>query len=173
VSELPEHESPAERRADVVRAERSRAFIYGTIATLIAMAGFESVGGAPIAAGAIIAVSAVATWWAHAYSTVLAARLTSAHPITPHEVASALREAWPIVTAAIPATLLSIGAGAGLWTLTSAILVANLAGITVMAIAGLIAARSAHAGRLATLGWIAVTAAIGAIIVLVEAAVHR
>ncbi len=163
----------ARRRADATSADRARSFIYGTIATLIAMAGFETVGGQPIAAGAIIAVSAIATWWAHAYSTVVAERLTGDVPITVHEVTQALRGGWPIVTSAVPAFLLSIGAVAGLWGLPTAILVANLAGIAVMAIAGLIAARSARAGALATAAWVGTTAAIGAVIVIVEAAVHR
>ena len=173
MNEPLEGDRAARRQAIAGRVERGRAFIYGTIATLIAMAGFETLGGQPIAAGAIIAVSAIATWWAHAYSTVVAARLESDDRITVHEVVAALREAWPIVIAGVPAFVLSVGATVGLWGLPAAILVANVAGIAVMAIAGLLAARSARVGVLATLGWVAITAGIGATIVLVEAAVHR
>ena len=165
--------SPEEQRAREVRAGRARSFIYGTIATLIAMASFETFGGEPLAAGAIIAVSAIATWWAHAYSTVLAERLTTDRRVTVAEVRDALREAWPIVTAAVPATVLAVGASQGLWSLPSAILVANLIGIGVMGVAGLIAAHAAHVGRAATVAWVLVTAAIGAVIVLVEVAVHH
>lgn len=165
--------SRAEAGADH-RAERIKAFIYGTIATLIAVAAFETVGrGAPVAAGAIVAVSALATWFAHAYATVLGERLADPHGLTIGEVVTALRDAWPIVVAAVPATVLVAGATIGLWSLKSAILGADVAGIVVMAVAGFASARVVGAGRLATVAWILVTAAIGFAIVAVELAVHE
>jgi hypothetical protein len=165
--------SPEEHLRREVRAGRARSFIYGTIATLIAIAAFDTLGAEPLAAGAIVAVSAIATWWAHAYSTVLAARLETEEQITWAEVRAALREAWPIVTAAVPATLLAIGATQGYWSLRAAVVAADIVGIVIMALAGLAAARTAHVGRTATVVWIVVAAGIGAVIVIVESAVHH
>jgi hypothetical protein len=160
--------------ATLDRARRVETFVYGTIATLIALAGFESLGlRQPIAAGAIIAVSAVATWFAHAYSTVLGERAASDRPLDRSQVVQALREAFPIVVAAVPATILAVGAAQGFWPLETAIVVANIAGIAVMAGAGLAAARATHASPRGTIVWVVASAAIGAAIVIVELAVHH
>ena len=147
-------------------------FVYGTIATLIAMAGFETVGGpSRIAAGAIIAVSAIATWFAHAYlDDRRGARLASDEPITVHEVVAALREAWPIVDRRGPGVRPVASGHAGpLGRSRPRSSSRTSSAIAVMAIAGFLAARSARAGVLATVGWVVVTAAIGATIVVVEA----
>jgi hypothetical protein len=156
------------------RAERVEAFVYGTIATLIAMAGFEALNGhEPVAAGAIILVSALATWWAHAFSEILGAEVGGRHHVTPRFIANALRTGSPIVIAAIPATVFSAMAVQGFWPLRTAIVISNVTGIVVMGIAGLAAARVTKASPVRTIVWVVVTTAIGGTIVLVEAAVHQ
>ena len=155
-------------------ADRVQAFIYGTIATLIAMAAFEIVDESdPLAAGAIIVASAIATCLAHAYSALLGDELSEGDSLTLRGIAKVLREAFPIVVAAIPATLLAIGAAAGYWTLEQAVGAANLLGIAIMAGAGLASARAVRATPAMTVVWVVGTAAIGASIVLVELAVHH
>jgi hypothetical protein len=171
----PDGEDPLARGdAAHERAKWVESFVYGTIATLIAMAGFEVVNGRePVAAGAIIVVSALATWFAHAYSMILGAEVAQRRAVTPRFIARALREGAPIVYAAVPATIFSMLAAQGFWSLRTAILVGNVAGIIVMAIAGFTAARVTRARPLQTVVWVVVTAAIGLSIVLIEAGVHQ
>ena len=154
------------------RAEWVEEFIYGTIVALIAMAGFDTSGGQPVAAGAIIVVGAAATWVAHAYASLLGHRLAHGRPVTLDEVLRALRGAWPIMVAAVPATLAAAGASVGWWSLQSAIRVADLVGILVLAVAGFAAARVTHAGPAGVIAWTLATAGLGVAIILVEVAVH-
>lgn len=164
----------AARAAARGRAQRIESFVYGTIATLIAMAAFETVGGTDgVQAGAIVIVSAAATWFAHAFSTILGARLALGEPTTWRRIWRGLREAWPIVIAAIPATVLAAGATQGLWTLEGAVRASNLVGVVVMGVAGFAAARVTGASALSTVAWVIGTAAIGIAIVIVELAVHH
>jgi hypothetical protein len=156
------------------RAQRVDSFVYGTIATIIAMAAFDTSGsGDPVAAGAIVIVSAVATWFAHAFSTILGERLAVGESIGLPRVWRGLREAWPIVIAAIPATILAVGATQDLWSLAAAVRVSNIAGVIALGGAGFAAARVMRASALSTTAWVLGTSAIGLTIVLVEIAVHQ
>jgi hypothetical protein len=154
------------------RAEWAEEFIYGTIVALIAMAGFDTSNGHPVAAGAIIVVGAAATWVAHAYASVLGHRLAHAGRVTLDEIVRALRGAWPIMVAAIPATIAAAGASVGWWSLQSAIRVADLVGILVLGGAGFAAARVTQASPVGIVGWVLATAGLGVAIILVELAVH-
>ena len=155
------------------RAAWTGGLVYGTLTVLIAIAGLGVAGGAsPEGAGATILVGAVATWFAHAYASVLGHRATIRHH-SAGEIGPALRHASSIVLAAIPAVLAMGGASLGWWEAGAALAFANAAGIAVLAAAGWIVARAAGeslAGRLtATIA----TAGIGVAIVAVELLAHH
>ncbi len=155
-------------------AHRAKEFVYGTIAVLIVIAGIEVSGGRGAeAAGAIILVAAVATWLAHAYADVLGVLLTTGRPTTRTDVWRSLRDAVPIVVAALPATAMALGARLDFWTLATGLRAANILALLVLAAAGWFAARGSGAGRLRSLVSTLVSTGIGLGIVAVELLVHH
>lgn len=159
---------------DVERAAWTSELVYGTITVLIAVAGVEIAGvGDGVRAGAIILVGAVATWLAHAYSAVLGRRVIVARRATVAEIRAALRDAWPIMLAAIPSLVAVTGAELGWWSFPTALLFSNGAGIAVLAGAGWIAGRAAHESLRATIGTAVVTASFGVAIIAMEVVVHQ
>lgn len=162
-------------------SERAQAFIYGTITTLVAMAGLELVGEPTVGAvAAIVVAGAVATWLAHSYATLIGRGLiapgatagSNARTVV-GRFASAMHASAPILYAAIPALVAFALAALGVWSLTTAIWVGNLAGIVVMGATSVAAARAHHATRLAQILSVVVTTVLGLLIVAVEYAVHH
>ena len=162
-------------------SERAQAFIYGTITTLVAMAGLELVGEPTVGAvAAIVVASAVATWLAHSYATLIGRGLIASGATAQSNLravartwASAMHASAPILYAAIPALVGFALAGLGLWSLTTAIRLGNLAGIVIMGATSVAAARAHHATRLAQVLSVVVTTVLGLLIVAVEYAVHH
>lgn len=155
------------------RAAWTTGLVYGTLTVLIAIAGLGVAGGAsPQGAGATIFVGAVATWFAHAYASVLGHRATIRHH-SAGEIGPALRHASSIVLAAVPAVIAMGGASLGWWEPRAALGFANAAGIAVLAAAGWIVARSAGESLAGRLTATIVTASIGVGIVAVELVAHR
>ena len=149
-------------------------YVYGTIATLVAIAGltFESNPGELTTAGVVI-VGAVAIWFAHTLSRLVSMR--SRGTSGPEAVATceAARHSWSIVTAAIPATIIFVLAALDLWTIHTGVRAGRRRrrGVA-LAVVGIGTAggrdRPSHrAGRLClwSCWW-------GAAIVLLEAGVH-
>jgi hypothetical protein len=164
---IPGPEDPIERAA------WTSGLVYGTLTVLIAIAGLGVAGGAsPQGAGATILVGAVATWFAHAYASVLGHRATIHHH-SAGEIGPALRHASSIVLAAIPAVIALAGASLGWWSSRAAIGFSNVAGIAVLAGAGWIVARAAGESVTGRLTATLVTASIGVGIVAVELVAHR
>ena len=164
---LPGPEDPTDR------ATWTTGLVYGTLTVLIAIAGLGVAGGAsPEGSGATILIGAVATWFAHAYATVLGHRATLRHH-SAGEIGPALRHASSIVLAAIPAVLAFGGASLGWWASEAALRFSNVAGIAVLAAAGWIVARAAGEGVAGRLTATIVTASIGVGIVAVELLAHR
>jgi hypothetical protein len=149
--------------------------VYGTLAVLIAIAGVEVAGGGvgPTGAGAIILVGAAATWFAHAYATVLGHRVAVGGPATVGQIGHALAHAWPIALAAVPSVVAFGGASLGWWSPGAARGFSNGAGIAVLAGAGWIAGRAAGASLAGQLASTALTASIGVGIVAMELLLHR
>ena len=129
-------------------------------------------GASPQGAGATIFVGAVATWFAHAYASVLGHRATIRHH-SAGEIGPALQHASSIVLAATPAVIAMGGASLGWWEPRAALGFANAAGIAVLAAAGWIVARSAGENLAGRLTATVVTASIGVGIVAVELVAHR
>ena len=162
-------------------SERAQAFIYGTITTLVAMAGLELAGQPTVGAvAAIVVASAVATWLAHSYATLIGRGLIAAGATARSNLravatpwASAMLSSAPILYAALPALASIALAGLGVWPLTTAIWVGNLAGIAVMGVASWATARAHHATGIAQALSVLITTLLGLLIVAVEYAVHH
>ena len=161
----------------ILRAEHVGELVYGTTAVLIAMAGLEIVGGiAPTKVGAIVLAGAVAMWLTHAYAGYLGKHAVHGKPATITEVRSevghSLRASFPIVWAAVPATLLLAGASFGLWTASGAIRAGNIVGVVILAAAGWTGARATGSSRAGAAAWAVATASIGLGIVALELLLH-
>jgi hypothetical protein len=162
-------------------SERAQAFIYGTITTLVAMAGLELVGAPSTGAvAAIVVASAVATWLAHSYATLIGRGLIAPGATAGSNLRavagtwwSAMHASAPILYAALPALAAFALAALGVWSLTTAIWVGNLAGIAIMGVTSVAAARAHHATLLAQVLSVVVTTLLGLVIVAVEYAVHH
>jgi hypothetical protein len=162
----------------ILRAEHVGELVYGTTAVLIAMAGLEIVGGvAPNAVGAIVLAGAIAMWLTHAYAGYLGRHAVHGKPSTVREVRAevthSLRESFPIVWAAVPATILLAGASIEIWSVSGAIRAANIVGIVILAAAGWTGARATGSSPIGATVWAIATASIGIGIVVLELLLHQ
>ena len=159
-------------------AHRATEFVYGTIAVLIVVAGIDisgidDSGPRASAAPAIILVAAIATWLAHAYAETLGLQLTTGRSTRPADIGRALRGAFPIVLAALPATAAAIGSVLGFWTMRTSVTIANILALLVLAAAGWFAARGSGDTRFQSFISAVVSTSIGAAIVAMELLVHH
>jgi hypothetical protein len=148
-------------------------YVYGTISTLVAIAGltFEPNPGALTSAGVVV-VGAVAIWLAHALSQLVIARAWQELRLTRADVSHELRRSWAIVSAAGPATIIFILAGAHVLSVKHAFIVAEIVGILALAVVGIGTAgnRDRPFGR--RLLYIVGLVSVGVLIVLLEEVVH-
>jgi hypothetical protein len=148
-------------------------YVYGTIATLVAIAGltFETNPGELSTAGVVI-VGAVAIWFAHTLSRLVSLRSQGHLELTTQDVLAELRSSWSIVTAAIPATLVFILAALHLWSVHTAFVIADCVGVAALAIVGIGTAGGRDRALLRRIRYVIALVLVGVAIVLLEAAVH-
>jgi hypothetical protein len=148
-------------------------YIYGTISTLVAIAGltFESHPGALTTAGVVV-VGAVAIWLAHSLSQLVTTRSWKRLQLTRADVGTELRGSLSIVAAAIPATIVFILAGLHLFTVRTAFGVAEAVGVLALAVVGI----GTAGGRAWPMGrrvlYVVGLVLVGALIVALELLVH-
>ncbi len=148
-------------------------YVYGTIATLVAIAGltFETNPGELTTAGVVI-VGAVAIWFAHTLSRLVSMRSKGHMNLRPGDVWAELRDSWSIVTAAIPATAIFVLAGVGLWTIHVAFVLADVVGVAALLVVGIGTAGGSDRPLSRRFGYVAMVVLVGVAIVLLEAGVH-
>jgi hypothetical protein len=148
-------------------------YVYGTISTLVAIAGltFETNPGALTTAGVVV-VGAVAIWLAHSLSRLVTMRSWRHLTLSRADVRAELLGSWSILAAAIPATLVFVVAGLGLFEVKTAFLVAEVVGVLALAVVGIGTSGGAErpAGRRAL--YVIGLVAVGVMIVLLESVVH-
>ena len=148
-------------------------YVYGTIATLVAIAGltFESHPG-ELTTAAVVIVGAVAIWFAHTLSRLVSKRSAGHMNLGPADVWGELRHSWSIVTAAVPATVIFVLAGLGVWTIHVGFVLADVVGVASLAVVGIGTAggRERPLGR--RIGYVLAIVLVGVAIVLLEAGVH-
>jgi hypothetical protein len=142
-------------------------YVYGTIATLVAIAGltFESNPGELTTAGVVI-VGAVAIWFAHTLSRLVSMRSQGHINLRPSDVWGELRHSWSIVTAAIPATIIFVLAGMGLWSIHVAFVLADVVGVGALLVGG------TERPLTRRIGYVSMVVLVGVAIVLLESGVH-
>lgn len=148
-------------------------YVYGTISTLVAIAGltFETNPGALTTAGVVV-VGAVAIWLAHALSRLVVLSSWRGLQLNMDEVLHDLRGSWSIASAAIPASLIFTMAGIHLWTVETAFVLAETVGVLALAVVGIgTTAGSGRAFFRRTL-YVAGLVSVGVAIVLFELLVH-
>lgn len=148
-------------------------YVYGTISTLVAIAGltFETNPGALTTAGVVV-VGAVAIWLAHTLSRMVTLQSWHHLQLRAIEVVRDLRQSWSIVSAALPATVIFTLAGLHLWTVGTAFALADIVGVLALAIVAI--GTTAGSGRSALRRVLHVVGmvSVGVVIVLFEALVH-
>lgn len=148
-------------------------YVYGTISTLVAIAGltFETNPGALTTAGVVV-VGAVAIWLAHTLSRLVIRRSWQRLQLKASEVVADLRTSWPIVSAAIPSTLIFALAGVHLWTVPTAFVLADVVGVLALAVVGIGTTGGRSQPPLRRVGYVVGLVSVGVAIVLLEALVH-
>jgi hypothetical protein len=148
-------------------------YVYGTISTLVAIAGltFETNPGALTTAGVVV-VGALAIWLAHTLSRLVTTRSWQDLTLRRSDIRAQLQGSWSILAAAIPATVIFTLAGLHLWKVKTAFSLAEVVGVLALAVVGM----GTTGGRERPLGrrilYVVGLVAVGAMIVLLELVVH-
>jgi hypothetical protein len=148
-------------------------YVYGTISTLVAIAGltFETNPGALTTAGVVV-VGALAIWFAHTLSRVVVRDSWKNLSLKAGDLWGELRSSWSIVVAAIPATIVFVLSGVHLFTVRTAFVVAEIVGVLALAVVGIGTAGGASQSVLRRTLYVTGLVAVGVMIVLLEAVVH-
>jgi hypothetical protein len=148
-------------------------YVYGTISTLVALAGltFETNPGALTTAGVVV-VGAVAIWLAHGLSRLVILRTWQNLELHPSDVSRVLQGSWTIVVAAVPGALIFVLAALHVWSVRTAFTVAEAVGVLALAVvgSGTVGGQGRPLGR--RLVYIGGLVMVGVLIVLLELLVH-
>jgi hypothetical protein len=155
-------------------AEQLQEFVYGSLTVLIAI-GALSGDRLSSARNAFVVVvgTAVATWLAHSYSAVIGVHIRERRTVTTEEAATEFRTSWRVVTASFPAGVTIVGAGLGLYSIRTALIVAIVPAVLQLIAVGVFAGTRAGSSRFGALGYAAVATVIGLAIVLMEVVIHH
>ena len=148
-------------------------YVYGTIATLVAIAGltFETNPGELSTAGVVI-VGSIAIWFAHTLSRLVSKRSTGHLELQIGDVVAELRSSWSIVTAAVPATVVFCLAALHLWTMHTAFIIADVVGVAALAVVGIGTAGGRDRSLARRIRYVCSLVIVGVAIVVLEAGVH-
>ena len=165
----PEHAGPEHGRS----VHRLADYVYGTISTLVAVAGltFETHPQALTTAGVIV-VGAVAIWLAHTLSRVVVKPEWQELRVKWSDVQTELERSWPIVAGAIPAVLIFAVAGLGGWSVQVAFVLTDVVGVLALAVVGVGTAGGRGRSTLRRSLYVTALVAVGATIVVLESLVH-
>jgi hypothetical protein len=148
-------------------------YVYGTIATLVAIAGltFEPDPQALKAAGVVV-IGAVSIWLAHTLSRLVTTRSWQHLTIKRSDVRAQLVSSWSILAAAIPATIIFALAGAQLWKVKTAIVIAEVVGVLALAVVGIGTAGGSDRPLVRRILYVLGLVTVGVLIVALELVVH-
>ncbi len=148
-------------------------YIYGTIATLVAIAGLTfELHPEALTTACIVVIGATAIWLAHALSDLVATRADGKAETTLADVARELGRSWSIVSAALPATTIFLLAGLGVWTMRTAFWLADIVGVLALAVVGVATAGGSDRPLSRRIVYVVGLVVVGVTIVLLEAGVH-
>jgi hypothetical protein len=164
-------ESPSDHESHAVQPLAN--YVYGTISTLVAIAGltFESNPGALTTAGVVV-VGAVAIWFAHSLSHVVTTSSWQHLQLRRTDVVHQLRTSWAILLAAFPATIVFVLSGIHLFEVRTAFVVADVVGVLALAVVGIGTTGGKGISLVRRTVYVTALVLVGVTIVLLEAAVH-
>ncbi len=148
-------------------------YVYGTIATLVAIAGltFETNPG-ELTTASVVIIGAFAIWMAHILSRLVSKRSAGHVGLTAADIVAEARGSWSIMTAAIPATVIFVLAGAHLWSMHTAFVLADVVGVAALAVVGIGTAGGNDRPLSRRIAYVSSLVVVGIAIVLLEAGVH-
>ena len=113
-------------------------YVYGTISTLVAIAGltFETNPEALTTAGVVV-VGALAIWFAHTLARLVTTRSWQHLQLRRADVRAQLLGSWSIVAAALPAAIIFTLSGLRLFEVKTAFVVAEVVGVLALAVVGI------------------------------------
>jgi hypothetical protein len=163
-----------ERKAREALAEDLQEFVYGTITVLVVISALNGKQ-VPSArnAGVVVLGTALATWLAHAFSSIIGAHVREQRPTSRGEVALAFRRSWRVVTAALPATVLLVLAGRGWISVSTALYTATALAILALIGVAIVAARRSGFSATGTALYALVATSIGLCIAAIEVLIHH
>jgi hypothetical protein len=160
------------RRARLLDGEGVAEFIYGTVTAMVAVGGIQAGHDVTwLGAVEIIALGAVAIWIAHAYSELVAHRVSVARRLRAHDLLSVLGTSWPIVFAGVLLAVPLLGPALGWYSVDAALSASHGIGIAVLAFVGLFAERSESWARRVMLAML--SAGLGLAVVAVKLVIHH
>ena len=152
--------------------EWAREYVYGTISTLVAIGGltFER-NPDMVSVGWVVVVGAVAIAMAHTISNLVVDWAHEERPFGVRTVLLRLRQSWPILSAAIPATIVTAISRSGLWSTSDSLWIAEGVGVAALAVVGVITAGRTRTRR-RRVQYVVALVAVGLMIVVLELAAH-
>lgn len=165
----------SERRdQNIIDSHRLTEFIYGTVTALVAVAGINTTETVTwYSAMLTIITGGAAIWLAHAYSSLMSHRITSGAHIQGKQIGEALSSSWPIVSAALLVSLPFLGAAVSLYTMSTALNLANGAGVLILALIGFAAGVITDETWMRRIALVLLSSSLGLLIVAIELAVHH
>jgi hypothetical protein len=148
-------------------------YVYGTISTLVAIAGltFETNPEALTTAGVVV-VGAVSIWFAHTLARLVTTRSWQDLKLKRSDVRAQLLGSWSIVAAALPATIIFTLAGIHLWNVDTAFVLAEIVGVLALAVVGIGTVGRREGSMARRIVYVVGLVAVGVMIVLLELVVH-
>ena len=148
-------------------------YVYGTISTLVAISGltFEPQPEALTSAGVVV-FGAVSIWLAHALSRLVTTRAWQHLVLNGPTSGTNCWASWPIVAAAVPATLIFTLSGLHLWKVTTAFVLAEIVGVLGLAIVGIGTAGGRERPLARRIFYVVGLVGVGVMIVALELVVH-
>ena len=149
------------------------AYVYGTIATLVAISGltFKQHLNALPATGVIV-VGAIAIWLAHAVSQLVGQRAKGQDDLRAADIRAELQSSWPIVSAAIPGALVMVIAGFGVWTTSTGLVIDEVIGVAALTVVGIATAGRGQRSLARRAVYVVALTAAGVVIVGLEVVAH-
>ena len=155
-------------------AEDLQEFVYGTITALVVISALNAEH-PPTARNAAVVIlgTAIATWLAHSFSSVIGVHVRKQRPPSRGEIVATSRRSWRVVTAALPATGLLVLAGADWISVSAALDIATALAIVALVAVAVVATRRSGFNAFGVLLYTLTATAIGLVIAAMEVAIHH
>jgi hypothetical protein len=159
-------------RADI--AERLGGFVYGTIVVLsVIVAGAKAYPDDTTRIAALVAVTTVVFWLAHAYAHALTHSVRTGERLTLDEVRHIGRHEAALVQAGVPSIVVLLLGSLDALDADTAVWLALGLGLVVLAVQGFVFARVERLGTTATVAVVAVNVALGLLLVALKLLVAK